>query len=86
MLHRYEALGILRPARVDSIGYRLYEAPQLARLNRIVALKYLGFSLASVAQMLDSSLSGQELRSMLESRRWELENQLAADAARLAAV
>lgn len=86
MLHHYDAIGLLRPARVDSTGYRLYEAPQLARLNRIVALKNLGFSLETVAQMLDSSLSAQELRSMLELRRWELENQLAADAARLAAV
>ncbi|WP_104087164.1 MerR family transcriptional regulator [Arthrobacter sp. GMC3] len=86
MLHHYDAIGLLRPARVDSTGYRLYEAAQLARLNRIVALKSLGFTLETVSRILDESLSAQELRGMLRLRRGELEEQLAADSARLASV
>ena len=40
MLRNYDATGLLRPARVDpASGYRFYEAVQLARLNRIIALK-----------------------------------------------
>ena len=43
MLRCYDATGLLRPARVDPAnGYWFYEAVQLARLGRIVALKTLG--------------------------------------------
>ena len=56
MLHHYDAIGLLRPARVDSTGYRLYEAARLARLNRIIALKDLGFTLETVSRILDESL------------------------------
>jgi DNA-binding transcriptional MerR regulator len=46
MLRHYDAIGLLRPATVDpASGYRFYEAGQLADLNRLVALKDLGFSL-----------------------------------------
>lgn len=86
MLHHYDAIGLLRPARVDATGYRFYEGPQLARLNRIVALKDLGFTLETVALILDSSPSAEALRGMLRQRRGELEQQLAADTARLASV
>ncbi len=45
MLRHYDAIGLLRPDRVDAVtGYRYYEGGQLARLNRIVALKDLGFT------------------------------------------
>ena len=54
MLRHYDATGLLRPARVDpASGYRFYEAGQLARLNRIIALKDLGFTLEQVRTMLD---------------------------------
>ncbi|MEU4727559.1 MerR family transcriptional regulator [Streptomyces sp. NPDC023588] len=87
MLRHYDALGLLRPARVDPFtGYRFYEAGQLARLNRVIALKELGFSLDQVATILDERLGAQELRGMLRLRRAELETALAAAAARLVQV
>ena len=43
MLRHYDAIGLLQPAYIDRVtGYRSYEAQQLSRLNRIVALKDLG--------------------------------------------
>jgi DNA-binding transcriptional MerR regulator len=43
-LRHYDELGLLAPAWVDpETGYRSYEARQLKRLNRLVALKDLGF-------------------------------------------
>ena len=54
MLRHYDQLGLLTPDRVDPwTGYRSYSAGQLARLNRIVALKGLGFPLTQVARLLD---------------------------------
>lgn len=87
MLRHYDAIGLLRPARVDPhSGYRGYEAAQLSRLNRVVALKDLGFTLEQVATIIDDKVGIDELRGMLRLRRAELANQLAADQARLAAV
>jgi DNA-binding transcriptional MerR regulator len=87
MLRHYDAIGLLRPARVDPFtGYRGYEVEQLFRLNRIVALKDLGFTLDQVGAIIDEKVGIDELRGMLRLRRAELANQLAVDRARLAAV
>jgi DNA-binding transcriptional MerR regulator len=87
MLRHYDAIGLLRPAAVDpASGYRFYRADQLGRLNRVVALKELGFTLEQVQVILDGQVSAEELRGMLRLRRAQLEAQLAADANRLAGV
>jgi DNA-binding transcriptional MerR regulator/predicted transcriptional regulator YdeE len=87
MLRHYDAIGLLRPARVDpSSGYRYYTAAQLSVLNRVVALKDLGFTLEQVQAMIDEKVGSGELRGMLRMRRAQLAEQMAADTARLAAV
>lgn len=87
MLRHYDALGLLHPARVDpASGYRYYEAGQLARLNRVIALKELGFSLEQVGSILDELVGAEELRGMLRLRQAELESAMAAAAARLTQV
>ncbi|MFE7191335.1 MerR family transcriptional regulator [Kitasatospora sp. NPDC057541] len=87
MLRHYDAVGLLRPARVDPFsGYRCYEAVQLARLNRLIALKDLGFTLQQVRAVLDEEVDTAELRGMLRLRRAELAAAMAADAERLARV
>jgi DNA-binding transcriptional MerR regulator len=87
MLRHYDAIGLLRPAHVDPVSsYRFYEAGQLARLNRIIALKDLGFTLQQVQTILDEQVSAEQLRGMLRLRQAELEATIAADATRLARV
>ncbi|PRZ42705.1 DNA-binding transcriptional MerR regulator [Antricoccus suffuscus] len=87
MLRHYDAIGLLRPARVDPFsGYRSYEAAQLKRLNRLVALKDLGFSLEQVGAVLDEKVDTSELRGMLRLRQAQLAEQLAADTDRLGRV
>ncbi|PJE95251.1 MerR family transcriptional regulator [Streptomyces carminius] len=87
MLRHYDAIGLLRPARTDpASGYRHYEAGQLARLNRVIALKDLGLTLQQVKSVLDERVSTEELRGMLRLRRAELEAAMAEAAARLARV
>jgi DNA-binding transcriptional MerR regulator len=87
MLRHYDEIGLLRPARVDpESGYRYYAADQLPRLNRIIALKDLGFGLEQIATMLDDRLAADELRGMLRLRCAELEAQIAAAQRRLSAV
>jgi DNA-binding transcriptional MerR regulator len=87
MLRHYDAIGLLRPAHVDqSSGYRFYKAAQLSRLNRIVALKDLGFTLQQVQAIIDENVSTEELRGMLRLRRAELEAALAETASGLVQV
>lgn len=87
MLRHYDAIGLLRPAHVaPATGYRYYEAAQLARLNRVIALRDLGFSLQQVRTLLDDRVSAAELRGMLRLRQAELHTALADTAARLGQV
>jgi DNA-binding transcriptional MerR regulator len=87
MLRHYDSIGVLMPATVDPVnGYRLYNADQLSRLNRVLALKDLGFTLAQVRSILENQVDAAELRGMLRLRRAELEAQLQVDAARLTRV
>jgi DNA-binding transcriptional MerR regulator len=87
MLRHYDSIGLLQPAYVDRVtGHRFYEAQQLSRLNRIVALKGLGFTLQQVQSILDEEVSVEELRGMLRLRQAELQSQIATDTARLAQV
>lgn len=86
MLRHYDAKGLLKPAEVDDdSGYRRYSAAQLAKLNRIVALRDLGFGLQEIEQMLDE-VGVDELRGMLVLRRSQIEGQVAEDRNRLAQI
>jgi DNA-binding transcriptional MerR regulator/effector-binding domain-containing protein len=77
-LRHYDEIGLLPPARVDpETGYRCYSPTQLEQLNRIIALKELGLTLAQVKQLL-AGITLQELRGMLMLRRAQLEQQLEA--------
>lgn len=87
MLRHYDHLGLLVPAEVDTnTGYRSYRADQLSRLNRVIALKDLGFTLSQVQSILDEKVGPDQLRGMLRLRRAQLEAQRNADAARLTSV
>jgi predicted transcriptional regulator YdeE/DNA-binding transcriptional MerR regulator len=83
-LRYYDRLGLLKPAWIDRYsGYRYYTAGQLPRLNRILALKDLGFSLDQVKRLLQDDLPVAELRGMMRMKRLELEGRLQEEQARL---
>lgn len=83
-LRHYDELKLLEPAHTDPLtDYRYYTIEQLPRLNRIVALKDLGFSLKEIRSFLKQDLSLSELREMLEHKQLELTEQLRAENARL---
>ena len=87
MLRHYDTIGLLRPACVDpATGYRFYQASQLAELNRVIALKELGFTLQQVQSILAEKVSAAELRGMLKLRRAEIQALLEAETTRLARV
>ncbi len=86
-LRHYGKLGLLQPAWIDRFtGYRYYTVEQLPRLNRILALKDLGFSLEQIQRLLQDDLSAAELRGMMRMKHAELERRLQAEQVRLARV
>src|SRR5689334_13378757 len=77
-LRYYDQVGLLKPVNIDrSNGYRYYSVSQLHRLNRILALKGLGFSLEAIPRLLDEGLSPEEMRGMLRMRHAQISQQLA---------
>ena len=53
-LHHYDAIGLLKPARVTEAGYRLYDGEALARLQTILLFRELKFPLKQIKTILDS--------------------------------
>ena len=85
-LRHYDEIGLLKPVAVDGFtGYRYYSVAQLPRLNRILALKDLGFSLEQIEVVLNG-LTLDQLRGMLKLRHAEVEQQLAQEQGRLARI
>jgi predicted transcriptional regulator YdeE/DNA-binding transcriptional MerR regulator len=86
-LHHYGKLGLLTPAHVDRYtGYRYYTLGQLQQLNRVLALKELGFSLEQIHQLLDEDLTVDEMRGMLRLKKMELAQQIENEQSRLNSV
>jgi DNA-binding transcriptional MerR regulator len=83
-LRYYDEVNLLKPVRVEPFsGYRFYSADQLPLLNRILALKDLGFSLEQIKLMLADGLTPEQLRGMLMMQRSEVEKRLADEQERL---
>ncbi len=83
-LHHYDERGLLKPAETDDwTGYRLYSVDQLPRLNRILALKDLGFSLDQISRLVSEDVPAEQLRGMLALKQAEIERQLTLGQTRL---
>lgn len=76
-LRYYDQVGLLKPVEVDRFtGYRYYSVNQLPRLNRILALKGLGFSLEQIGAVLAEGLTPEQMRGMLRLRHAQISQQL----------
>lgn len=51
-LHHYDRIGLLKPSIRMSNGYRVYSEKDLLRLQQIVALKFFGFDLKRIQELL----------------------------------
>jgi len=72
-LRYYDEIGLLKPAHIDRFtDYRYYTIEQLPRLNRILALKDLGFSLDQVVKVMKDDVPLEQLQGMLLLKQAEL--------------
>ena len=66
-LHYYDQIGLLQPAYIYDNGYRIYEAPELTRLQHILFFRSLDFSLKEIQEILDAS--SYDVRRLLEEQK-----------------
>lgn len=52
-LHYYDEIGLLEPSQYTAAGYRLYALAAIRRLQQIVSLRQVGFSLDEIRDCLD---------------------------------
>lgn len=76
-LHHYDEIGLLQPSLHTEAGHRLYTDNDLARLQQVLSLRQLGFSLDEIHECLDrANFSPLELvRSHLAKVQQQIELQ-----------
>ena len=73
-LRLYEKKGILVPCKIDpQTGYRYYSADQVKKLNVLVELQELGFSLNEIKKIMKGGLNSQAFLDALYSKKVEWE-------------
>ncbi len=81
-LRYYDEIGILKPARISSSGYRIYGQAQVDRLQQILFYRELGVSLESIrdivtAPSFDGAAALREHREKLLEKREQLDRLIA---------
>jgi MerR family transcriptional regulator, thiopeptide resistance regulator len=76
-LHHYDRIGLLKPKHYDRNGFRLYGIGEFARLQQITTLKFIGFSLNQIKEILgqkefDLAETLQLQRKIIEAQRIKL--------------
>jgi DNA-binding transcriptional MerR regulator len=74
-LHYYDAIGLLSPAERTPGGARLYTEKDLVRLQQIITLKFMGFSLGEARRILDQP--GYSVRKALRVQARAIEEEIA---------
>jgi DNA-binding transcriptional MerR regulator len=86
-LRLYDEMALLKPAHIDRFtDYRYYTIEQLPRLNRILAMKDMGFSLEEITRLLDGNLPTAQLWEMLSQKQTEIAQEVNEAQTRLARV
>lgn len=78
-LRYYDEIDLLKPARINSSGYRIYGQQEVDRLQQILFYRELGVSLEEIKEILDSPTFDAE-RALREHREKLLERRAQLDA------
>jgi DNA-binding transcriptional MerR regulator len=76
-LHHYDEIGLLKPSLHTEAGHRLYTAGDVARLQQVISLRQLGFSLEEVRDCLHRAdfspleVIGLHLARLREQIQWQ---------------
>lgn len=76
-LHYYDELGLLTPEKHPSSGHRLYKDEDVRTLQKIISLKFLGYSLEKIGDMLNQTSFTVDLNDTLQLHLQKLEEEKA---------
>ncbi|MBP2098710.1 MerR family transcriptional regulator [Enterococcus rivorum] len=83
MLRYYDEQGLLTPAKIDEeSGYRFYQVQQLPVLEKIVLLRNLKFSVAEIAEVIQS-VDESHLEKRLNEKYQQIEKEIELEKKRL---
>lgn len=74
-LHYYDEIGLLQPEKHPTSGHRIYNHQDILTLQKILSLKFLGYSLDKIAGLLSESSFTNDLNSTLALHLQALENE-----------
>ncbi|HHK5551237.1 MerR family transcriptional regulator [Bacillus anthracis] len=74
-LHYYDEIGLLQPEKNPSSGHRIYKYQDIITLQKIISLKFLGYSLDKVANLLHESSFSVDLNESLSLHLQVLERE-----------
>ncbi|MEB1808804.1 MAG: MerR family transcriptional regulator [Bacillaceae bacterium] len=74
-LHYYDEIGLLRPEKNPSSGHRIYNYQDIIILQKILSLKFLGYSLDDIIRLLDETSFTVELNDSLSLQLQALEKE-----------
>lgn len=82
-LHHYDHIGLLKPSGYSDAGYRLYCKADMVRLQQILTLKFIGFSLKQITELLHGDVYDADRmlrlqRDILEERRAQMDRAIRA--------
>lgn len=75
-IHYYDKEGILQPSSHSDAGYRLYNDEDFGRLQKILTLKFLGFSLDEIKGIIKSEAADSNLKTSLDMQEKIIEQKI----------
>ncbi|WP_446715637.1 MerR family transcriptional regulator [Bacillus sp. OTU530] len=54
MLHHYDKINLFSPSQYSDTDHRLYTESEIVRLQQIMSLKQLGFSLDDIKEIMEN--------------------------------
>lgn len=72
-LYHYEQIALLQPALISENGYRYYDAKAILRLQKILLLKSVGYTLEQIKGLLENKHSAQEDDNWIASLNEQIE-------------
>ena len=81
-LRHYDAIGLLAPAKVTQVGYRLYDEAAVAKLEQILYFRELGFALDEIRRIMssvdyDAAEAMKRQRALLAMQRERIDRMIA---------
>lgn len=74
-LHYYDEIALLKPEKHPTSGHRIYKTQDIMTLQKIISLKFLGYSLEEIASLLGESSFSVSLNDTLKLHLQALEEE-----------